>query len=311
MKNITDSITAQSNIYLELTAAFFGIILSVYLLINRKNSLRQFRILVYLVTASDILDILNIYIVKVSSLPEIIMRLSNTINYFCFGLISLSLFYYIVAYTKPSDDTISLKRLVIIAELMCTVIMAFNMIFPTGTQSSMKNFILVVGGFVIPIFIVTISFYLMTIHHDDFSSTQLRTILIAYLISIAGSVVQIFTGASFAVSYFPAVIAVYILYFTLETPDYRTMAALVDEYSTAEKEARESQRQKNNLFAGMTHEIRKPLDTIIGMDKLIIMESQEPEVKKLASEILNKGEKVKTVAEKVLEDAKKEQGKRS
>lgn len=311
MHNVAASITAESNIYLELTAAFFGIILSLYLFFNRKNSLRQFRILVYLVTLSDILDIANIYIVKVSSLPEMLKRLSSTLNYYCFVLISYSLFCYIIAYMKPSDDIRVLKRTVIVSLILCTGTLAINMFFSTDTFTPVRNSIRVIGGFVIPIFIVTLSFYLMSVHHDDFTVTEFRTILIAYVISIAGSIIQIFTGASFAISYFPAIIAVYILYFTLETPDYRTMAELIKEYTDAEKEADESSRQKNDLFAGMTHEIKKPLNTIIGMDKLIIMESNEPEVKDLADSILEKGENVLTVVNSVLEDARAEKESKS
>ena len=61
----------------------------------------------------------------------------------------------------------------------------------------------------------------------------------------------------------------------------------------------------------MTHEIKKPLNTIIGMDKLIIMESDEPEVKDLAECILEKGENVLTVVNRVLEDARAEKESKS
>ena len=47
------------------------------------------------------------------------------------------------------------------------------------------------------------------------------------------------------------------------------------------------------------------------MDKLIIMESDEPEVKDLAECILEKGENVLTVVNRVLEDARAEKESKS
>ena len=44
-------------------------------------------------------------------------------------------------------------------------------------------------------------------------------------------------------------------------------------------------RAKSNFLANMSHEIRTPMNAIIGMDEMIIRETQDPKISKYALDI--------------------------
>lgn len=106
-------------------------------------------------------------------------------------------------------------------------------------------------------------------------------------------------------SSFSTVIVMYIMYFTLENPDLKMIEAL----NTAKDEAEKANRAKTMFLANMSHEIRTPINTILGMDEMILRESDSAHVTEYADNIKRAGKALLTIVNDVLDFSKMESGK--
>lgn len=75
------------------------------------------------------------------------------------------------------------------------------------------------------------------------------------------------------------------------------------------EEADAANKAKSNFLAKMSHEMRTPMNSIIGMNELIIRESQEDEVKKYAQNIETSGSTLLTIINDLLDLSKIESNK--
>ncbi|MBQ8527974.1 MAG: response regulator [Lachnospiraceae bacterium] len=113
------------------------------------------------------------------------------------------------------------------------------------------------------------------------------------------------TNRFLLLSTFATVIVMYIMYFTLENPDLQMIEAL----NTAKVDAENANRAKTMFLANMSHEIRTPINTILGMDEMILRESESEEVAEYAGNIKRAGKALLSIVNDVLDFSKIESGK--
>ncbi|MBE5846076.1 MAG: response regulator [Lachnospiraceae bacterium] len=84
----------------------------------------------------------------------------------------------------------------------------------------------------------------------------------------------------------------------------------ISEEALMHKELAESANRTKDVFlANMSHEIRTPINTVLGMDELILRESKEKETKRRAGHILDAGNALLALLNDILDLAKVETGK--
>jgi signal transduction histidine kinase len=309
MGSVWNEISPANNIWPEVTAAFFGALLCVTVFVQRKRNLAVFRILVYLVTLADVLDVATVYITRSMRFSDFFVRAANTLNYYSFGVITVFLFLYLASYMHPGRDIARMKRMLWIAFLFDSFIHLMNFFVPiviSYDQVSGKYIrgpFALLGGFVIPLLCVTLSLWMLIRHQEELSRKQIRTLAASYAIVLIGCVIQAFTGAKFCIAYCAGVIGTYVLYFSVESPDYRTMTSLIARSDQAEKELKKSTRAREDLFAGMTHEIRTPLNTLRGLNELVRLQAQDEEVRETAMHIEGSGKRIEAAMNAVLGQA--------
>lgn len=113
------------------------------------------------------------------------------------------------------------------------------------------------------------------------------------------------TNRFLLLSTFATVIVIYIMYFTLENPDLKLIRAL----NKAKEEAESANRAKTMFLTNMSHEIRTPINTILGMDEMIIRETKSQEVTEYAHNIKKAGKLLLSIVNDVLDFSKIESGK--
>ncbi len=77
----------------------------------------------------------------------------------------------------------------------------------------------------------------------------------------------------------------------------------------ATRKAREADRAKSSFLARMSHEIRSPINAVLGLDEMIIRESSEEEIREYAEEIRSSGRTLLSVINDVLDFSRIESGK--
>ena len=111
--------------------------------------------------------------------------------------------------------------------------------------------------------------------------------------------------------------------FTVETPDYQKLVITIDELSATKKVAekakeeaekakeiaQQANRAKSDFLANMSHEIRTPINAVLGMDEMILRESNNPQIREYASDIKQAGSMLLSLINDILDFSKIESGK--
>ena len=74
-------------------------------------------------------------------------------------------------------------------------------------------------------------------------------------------------------------------------------------------EARRASEAKSAFLANMSHEIRTPINAVLGMDEMILRESEEPEILSYAGDIQSAGNTLLSIINDILDFSKVEEGK--
>lgn len=86
------------------------------------------------------------------------------------------------------------------------------------------------------------------------------------------------------------------------------MAKLTAELETAKEEAEKANMAKTQFLARMSHEIRTPVNAVMGMNEMILRESNEPEIKKYASDVKDSSIALLGIINEILDSSKIESG---
>ncbi|MBR3598896.1 MAG: response regulator [Lachnospiraceae bacterium] len=85
-------------------------------------------------------------------------------------------------------------------------------------------------------------------------------------------------------------------------------AKLADELAKAKEEADKANQAKTRFLARMSHEIRTPINAVIGMNEMIIRESQEENIRKYASDVKDSSNVLLNLINEILDASKIESG---
>lgn len=82
-----------------------------------------------------------------------------------------------------------------------------------------------------------------------------------------------------------------------------------EEAEAAKQEAQEANRAKSSFLANISHEIRTPINAVLGMDTMILRESREDNIREYANDIQNAGQNLLSLINDILDFSKIESGK--
>ena len=111
------------------------------------------------------------------------------------------------------------------------------------------------------------------------------------------------------------VFTVIISLFSFETPDYMELKATLEELrkrrekeAIARAEAEKANKDKEHFLSNMSHQIRTPLNAIIGLDEMLLRESKEANVRDYASKMKESSDLLLATIEDILDFSKIESG---
>lgn len=81
------------------------------------------------------------------------------------------------------------------------------------------------------------------------------------------------------------------------------------ELNAEKNRALRASKEKNNFLAGMSHEIRTPINSVLGMNEMILRESKELNIKEYSANIENSGNMLLSLINDILDFSKIESGK--
>lgn len=177
-------------------------------------------------------------------------------------------------------------------------------------------------GIIYPIVVLTPVYFLfygiirLISHKASFTTRQFFPILFISVFVIGASIVQYTLIPSVLIGLFAATLAVIVVFFFLETPDYKVLYRTMDELKKAEEVAQEERlkayaanQAKSSFLANVSHEIRTPLNAVLGMNEMILRETKEENVAEYAMDVNAAGMSLLSIINDILDISKIEAGK--
>lgn len=123
--------------------------------------------------------------------------------------------------------------------------------------------------------------------------------------SVSGGITRIEDMVSWVFGLLMVLFVILIIYlFTAEEK-----AEESDQLRIAKQEADQANRAKSDFLANMSHEIRTPINTVLGMDEMILRETDNPAILEYAHNIQNSGTALLSLINDILDFSKIEAGK--
>lgn len=169
-----------------------------------------------------------------------------------------------------------------------------------------------------PVYYLASSIIMLVFRFKTLGYRERLSLSVASLVTLFGTVIQAATNGSVLLSLPFGSIGIFVLYFSIETADYHQLLKNNKELKLAEEDAIKANRAKSDFLASMSHEIRTPLNAVLGMDELILLETEkradsDPEftrlIKEYAENIRDAGQVLLSVINDILDITKIESGK--
>lgn len=170
--------------------------------------------------------------------------------------------------------------------------------------------------YIVPMLYTLVAIILLLRNRKGFKKYYFISCILFIFISEGGLALQLLILGETLVSYFFSAIAIIILLFSMETPDYQKLMFTMDELDKAKKEADEARTEAENankaksiFLANMSHEIRTPINGIMGIDEIALREVSEDNMKQYLLDIRDASKSLLALINDILDVSKIESGK--
>lgn len=313
------------NVDFEVASAIFLILLYIYVKLQYSSTSkvnRMFQKVLILTLGTNLLDVVSaIAIEHGRDIPRWFNLLINTIFFCSIAIMGLgfAIYFYMCVHHDTGRKS-TLMRINYITFLCYIFWIALNVftgwifyIDPEGVYVHGPLYLVI---FIMPYFFIGCSIRVLFQGFSGFTVTQRWSVVVYCMMVSAGPILQLVAFPDVLLSVFTIALGLVMVLFSMETPDYQslmeTMAELEKtkrEAEQAKEEAMQASRAKSNFLANMSHEIRTPINSVLGMDEMLLRENLEPKQEEYARNIQSAGNSLLSIINDILDFSKIESGK--
>ncbi|MCR5468087.1 MAG: response regulator [Lachnospiraceae bacterium] len=307
------------HISFSLAGLVFSLVLYVLLLllgIGKEHRNHRFQVVTMSVVIGNIISIAD-YVLRFSGLikvPAWACLLSFLIVYQFNTILTYYVAKYIEAFFELTNRNKYFKQfnaILLICGIFVSSMTFFRFAYTMDDNSVRKVLPMVLYMFLaygIELYYVFYSIIVFVINKNDVEKRTRITAMLAFTVAALGIILEIGNPTGVLMNYFGAVLGTYIFYIGIETPDYKALTKTVEELSLARENADAANRAKSEFLANMSHEIRTPINAVIGMNEMIIRESEDDEIIGYARNVEGAGKTLLSIINDILDFSKIEAG---
>lgn len=311
------------NISFETASAFFLVVLYICMKLqySTKSEInKEFHKLTLLVLCADVLDVATAVTISYAKvLPEYLNLFLNTAYFVVDALVGYQFMYYsrlCVDRTPGNSLMLRVNRLVVGIYFMILGINLLNgCIFSISPNGEYVHGILYIMVYVLPYYLIGCSAYVLLAHLRKFHIWQKISVILYLLLVFVGPVLQLLFFPDVLLGLFSSALALMMILFTMETPDYQKLMQTISELRVtkeaaekAEKEAQEANCAKMDFLANMSHEVRTPINVILGYNEMVMRETKESRTAEYAINVQAAGRALLSIVNDILDFANIDRG---
>lgn len=254
-----------------------------------------------------IFDMITVYTVHhIKSISPVLNRLSHQIFLGTLLFMFYMVYIYLIELTNSeSDIVIDIKKRTIFPFFLSTAGVIFLPL--SYVQTEHGNYSKGPASAVIYTSIAVYAILILNLlvkYHDRISYKKIKAIVIALMCELITAIYQLVFPYSL-VSPLGILLLNLGFYMTVENPD----AALVEQLKIETARADAANNAKTGFLANVSHEIRTPINAVLGMNEMILRESREKEVRRYAAEVKRAAKSLLNIINDLLDITKIEAGK--
>ncbi len=290
----------------EIAAVFFDLVICAFINLIYTDSSRTtkaFRKLAVYLTIATIIDAMTCIAIGMGPQLSVFSHyLLHSLNILSSTLASASYVEYVIACVnvdprKLAFNKINLAIFVVQVFLVLQNVLTGYVFSYTVEGGYVHGMFFYVASAIIPLYYLILASGFIAVNRSSYTMLQLVSMAVSTVVLVTVYMAQIFVFESASLAFFAASLALLILFFTLETPDFHRLERTIDKLEKAEKEALEARRRaeeandvKSEFLSQMSHEIRTPINSILGFNNFILENTKENLTSEYASKIKSAGE---------------------
>lgn len=323
--------TLKYNISYEVASTIFLVILLCFfkLQYDAKSKLNnEFKKLIWFGLIATVLDVTTAITISYASVvPVVVNTILNTVYFMSVAILGYQLAYYNYLYVYKDTKTSKIIRFNKIVIVIFTVFLTFNAFSGISFSFSVDGEYVKgpahMAVYISAAYFVLCSSAIIICNLRKFSIWQRISLSLFAFFQVFGIILQMVFFPDTLLALFMSALGVMMILFTVETPDYQKLVITIDELSATKKVAekakeeaekakeiaQQANRAKSDFLANMSHEIRTPINAVLGMDEMILRESNNPQIREYASDIKQAGSMLLSLINDILDFSKIESGK--
>ncbi|MCR4716937.1 MAG: response regulator [Lachnospiraceae bacterium] len=316
---MVDALYRHPEAYFEASAIVFDLILVLFAnaqIKDDKKSAVYFRFLLYTVTLLTVFEVATDGFLKDmenTAFSTYLINICNSFWYICVASLGygIAMYFSTILNSKSSNHIVILNRVILIVFIVIMIINVFNG-WVSSYDFSEANYVhgplYIVVGNGIPIYLyMRIVYY----YFRYFTEIPKRYKFAMFMVFVLVAVTVIFQPMlAFGVSFIglSSSLGMLILYFTVETDDHKRMVVATEQLKLAREEADNANAAKSAFLADMSHEVRTPINALMGFNEMILKESEDEETLMYAQDMSAAIETLLSTVSEVLDISKIESG---
>lgn len=311
------------NIDFEVASAVFLVIFFLFMKLQysmQSKINQEFQKLTAFVLLADVMDVATAVTISYAAVLPVWPNLFlNTVYFMAITVVGYQFMYYswlCVDKERKRNLLLSLNRILLFVSFIILAVNLFNgcifSISETGEYVHGPVYLMV---YIIPYYFIGCSAVILLSHFNSFQKWQRISIILYLVLSFGGAALQMLFFPDVLLAMFTVSLALVMILFTMETPDYQELVKTIDELTKTREEAekakesaQEANRAKTDFLANMSHEIRTPINAILGYNEMIMKETKESNSAEYAMNVQAAGRTLLSLVNDVLDFTSIEKG---